>query len=216
MEYILHQLSEFVILTIEKTGYFGIFTLMALESANIPIPSEVIMPFSGFLASQGKLNLMTVVFWGAMGNLIGSIISYYAGFFGGRVLLEKYGKFILISKHDLDLSEKLFSRYGDFVIFGSRVLPVIRTFISFPAGIAKMNIFKFSVYTFAVSFVWSFILAYVGVIMEENWDGLEVYFRKFDWAIVSVLAAGFVWWAWRHFKILKSENAGSNNDKQNI
>ena len=200
MEFILEQLSSFIISFIEKTGYFGISTLMALESANIPVPSEIIMPFSGYLVFQGEFGLLWVVFWGAFGNLVGSIVSYYLGYFGGRRALEKYGKFLFISRHDLDLADKWFQKYGAIIIFASRVLPIVRTFISFPAGIARMNILKFSVYTFAGAFIWSYFLTYAGVIMGENWTRLEAYFRKFDWAIVVLLVLGVIWWIRRHVK----------------
>jgi len=200
MEFVLEYLSSTVILIIERTSYVGIFVLMALESANIPIPSEIIMPFSGYLVFQEKFNFIWVVFWGALGNLIGSIVSYYLGFFGGRRFLEKYGRFLFVSEHDLNLADSWFKRYGTITIFASRVLPVVRTFISFPAGIAKMNIWKFSIYTFAGSFIWSYFLTYVGVIMGENWTQLEVYFRKFDWAIILIIIIGIGWWVMRHLR----------------
>lgn len=200
MEFILGWLSSTIINIIETSGYIGIFIIMALESANIPVPSEIIMPFSGYLVFVGKFNLWWVVFWGAFGNLAGSILSYYLGFWGGRPLLEKYGKFLLITKHDLDLADKWFQKYGTLTIFASRVLPVVRTFISFPAGTAKMNIAKFSLYTFGGSFLWSYFLAYVGVIMGENWTNLEGYFKKFDWLIIILVVTGGIWWVWRHVK----------------
>lgn len=200
MEFILEQLSSFIISFIEKTGYFGIATLMALESANIPVPSEIIMPFSGYLVFNAKLNLLWVVFWGAFGNLAGSLVSYYLGYFGGRRFLAKYGKFLFIRGSDIDLADRWFQRYGTIIIFASRVLPIVRTFISFPAGIARMNIFKFSAYTFAGSLIWAYVLTYAGVVMGENWIYLEAYFRKFDWAIVALLVLGVIWWVLRHVK----------------
>jgi len=205
MDFILGELSSHVINFIDKSGYFGIAVLMALESANIPIPSEIIMPFSGYLVFQGKFNLLWVVFWGAFGNLAGSIISYYLGFFGGRVFFEKYGKFLFITKHDFDLAEKWFQKYGAIIVFASRVLPVVRTFISFPAGVAKMNIWKFSIYTFGGSFIWSYFLAYAGVITGENWNVLGGYFRKFDWALVLLCVLFIIWWIRRHVKIMTHE-----------
>jgi len=204
VEFFLGWLSGIIIQIIDSTGYAGIFVLMALESANIPVPSEIIMPFSGYLVFQGKFNLLWVALWGAFGNLAGSVISYYLGFFGGRVFLEKYGKFLFITKHDLDLADKWFQKYGTITIFASRVLPVVRTFISFPAGIARMNIWKFSVYTFGGSFIWSYFLAYVGVITGENWTILEGYFRKFDWAIVLLGILFIIWWIGRHLSKVKS------------
>lgn len=176
-------ISSFVIDSISGFGYSAIFILMALESALIPIPSEIIMPFSGFLVFEEKFLFWQVILWGTFGNLIGSIAAYFVGLYGGRPLIEKYGKFILISRHDLDLADSWFKKYGSISIFFSRLLPAVRTFISLPAGVARMNFWKFCLYTFLGSLPWAFILTYAGIIMGENWKGLEVYFRKFDWAI---------------------------------
>lgn len=200
MESILAWLSSVVIQIIESTGYAGIFILMALESANIPVPSEVIMPFSGYLVFMGKFNLFWIVFWGAFGNLAGSLVSYYLGFYGGRRFIEKYGKFLFVTMHDLDLADRWFKKYGTLTIFATRVLPIVRTFISFPAGIARMNIWKFSIYTFAGAFIWSYFLAYTGVIMGENWTSLKIYFRKFDWIIILGVIILGGWWIYRHVK----------------
>ncbi|MBI2577416.1 MAG: DedA family protein [Candidatus Wildermuthbacteria bacterium] len=205
LEQLLSILSSFVISTIEATSYWGIGFLMALESANIPIPSEVVMPFSGFLVWEEKLTFGLVVLAGALGNLVGSIASYYLGKWGGRPFLERYGRYFFVSRHDLDLADKLFSKYGTITIFASRMLPIVRTFISFPAGMAKMNIWKFSAYTFAGSLLWSIVLTYVGVITGENWHSLEKYFRKFDWLIAAVLIVLGAWWIWRHIRVMKRE-----------
>lgn len=207
MDQLFEFLASFVIKIIESAGYAGIAFLMALESANIPIPSEIIMPFSGFLVFEGKFSLFWVVCWGAMGNLAGSLVSYYLGFFGGRPLLEKYGKFLLVSKHDLKLADQWFQKYGAVTVFGARMFPVVRTFISLPAGIAKMNIVKFSVYTFAGSWMWSFALTYGGILMGENWNLAEKYLRTFNWFIFGVIIGLGIWWIWRHFKDGKAENS---------
>ena len=196
---ILSWLSSIIISVISATGYLGIFGLMALESACIPIPSEVIMPFSGFLVWQGRFELLPVVLWGALGNLTGSIIAYWIGAWGGRRLIEKYGKYILISGHDLELADSWFAKYGQSTVFFSRLLPVVRTFISLPAGIARMDFKKFCVYTLLGSLFWSFFLAYAGLIAGENWDRLKVYFHKFDLAIGVIIIVGIVWWVRRHF-----------------
>lgn len=200
MEYILELLGTLVIKTIETTGYAGIVFLMALESANIPIPSEIIMPFSGYLVWEEKLDFYSVVFWGAVGNLMGSLVSYYLGFFGGRPFFTTYGKFLLISHHDLELADKWFQKYGNFIIFASRIVPVVRTFISFPAGVAKMNVWLFFLYTFLGSLLWSVVLTYAGLIAGENWNLLQVYFRRFDWLIIGIGVLLVIWWVWRHFK----------------
>ena len=205
IEIIFEFLANTVIFVIETTGYVGIALLMALESANIPIPSEVIMPFAGFLVWEEKLNWWLVIFAGAFGNLLGSLVSYYLGKWGGRPFLERYGRYFFITKHDLDLGDRLFAKYGPITIFASRVLPIVRTFISFPAGMARMNIWKFSLYTFMGSFMWSMMLAYAGLITGENWDGLKEYFRTFDWLIAGIIVALGIWWIWRHIKLLKRE-----------
>lgn len=204
MEFILEFLASFVIKVIEQTGYTGITALMALESANIPIPSEIIMPFSGYLVFEEKFNFYLVILSGTVGNLIGSLVSYYLGFFGGRSFLAKYGKFFFVTHHDLELADRLFQKYGSFIIFASRILPIVRTFISFPAGIAKMNIIVFTVNTFFGSLIWSIILTYTGVIAGENWKILELYFRKFDWLIAGILLVLGIWWIWRHMRDMQS------------
>lgn len=172
---------------------------MVLESACIPVPSEIIMSFAGFLVWQGKFLLWKVVFWGAVGNLVGSIIAYAIGYYGGRPLIEKYGKYILIFRHDLDQSEKWFIKYGQSAVFFSRLLPAVRTFISLPAGIARMNLKKFCFYTFLGSLIWSYFLAYAGMILGENWNSLRVYFEKFDFIIIAAVIIGIIWWVRRHF-----------------
>ncbi|MBI2098324.1 MAG: DedA family protein [Candidatus Wildermuthbacteria bacterium] len=205
IETIFEFLANTVIFVIEATGYVGIALLMALESANVPIPSEVIMPFAGFLVWEEKLNWWFVIFAGAFGNLVGSLASYYLGKWGGRPFLERYGRYFFITKHDLDLGDRLFAKYGPITIFASRVLPIVRTFISFPAGMARMNIWKFSLYTFTGSFMWSMMLTYAGLITGENWDGLKEYFRTFDWLIAGIIVVLGTWWIWRHIKLLKRE-----------
>ncbi len=197
---IIAWLASLIINTISDTGYLGVFILMLLESACIPVPSEIIMPFSGFLVWQGKFNLWTVVFWGAFGSLIGSIIAYYIGFYGGRPLIEKYGKYVLISRRDLDRAHNWIEKHGQGAIFFSRLLPAVRTFISLPAGIVKMDFGKFCVYTFFGSLIWSYFLTYAGVIMGENWNGIRVYFEKFDIVIVIAAIFGIIWWVVKHFK----------------
>ena len=186
-------ISSLVINVISNLGYGGSFILMILESALIPLPSAIIMPFSGFLVWEEKFSFPNVIWWGTFGNLIGSIIAYWLGYYGGRPLIEKYGKFVLISRHELDFADRWFQKYGGISILFSRMLPAVRTFISLPAGIARMPFGKFCLYTFLGSLPWSFVLTYAGVIMGENWKGLEVYFRKFDWAIgiLGILILGW-------------------------
>ncbi len=197
---ILEILATFVIDIISETGYTGIVLLMAIESACIPLPSEIIMPFSGYLVFKGRFGLIGVGLAGAFGCLVGSIPAYYLGQYGGRPLIEKYGKYVLIDHHDLDIADRWFSKYGDWVIFFGRLLPVIRTFISFPAGVARMNMPRFIVYTVVGSFPWCLGLAYIGMKLGENWNTLGGYFHDFDIAIGVLIALGVAYYVWRHLK----------------
>jgi len=197
---IIDALANFVTTVVSHLGYAGVFLLMALESACIPIPSEFIMPFSGFLVATGEMNFWLVVLVGSLGNLAGSWLAWLVGYRGGRPLVEKYGKYILLSHHDLDLADKFFNRYGQSTAFFTRLMPVIRTFISLPAGIAKMDFKKFSLYTFIGVVPFTAILTWAGVKLKENWSGLQPYFHKFDLAIAVVLVIFIIWYVLRHFR----------------
>jgi len=199
-EAVISVLTSFIINTISSLGYFGVGLMMAIESACVPLPSEIIMPFAGFLAAQGKFSLFGVTLAGALGCVAGSALAYLVGIWGGRVFIEKYGKYILISRHDLGIADNFFNKYGSGAIFFSRLLPVVRTFISFPAGIARMNFSKFVVYSFLGSLPWCYVLAYIGKKLGDNWDTLGVYFHKFDFIIVAVILLGAVWYVRRHLK----------------
>ena len=198
--WIIEVLASFIISIISSGGYPGVIFLMAIESACIPLPSEIIMPFSGYLVFRGEFGLFWVGLAGAFGCVVGSVPAYYLGLYGGRPLIEKYGKYVLVSHHDLDLADRWFGRYGDWAIFFSRLLPVVRTFISFPAGVARMNLTRFTVYTFVGSFPWCLGLAYVGMKLGENWDTLGAYFHKFDAVIGILIATGAFYYIWRHLK----------------
>jgi len=197
------KIADFIIGTISASGYSGIAILMAVESACIPLPSEIIMPFAGFLTLSGKLYFLWVVLAGAAGNLVGSIIAYFIGVFGGRPFIEKYGKHVLLGKDELDRSEKFFNRYGGISVFFARILPIMRTFISLPAGISRMPFLKFCAYTFIGSFFWSGLLAYIGVFLGENWKGIEVYFRKLDWLVAGLLIIVIFYFVYKKFQIKK-------------
>ncbi|OIO46123.1 MAG: hypothetical protein AUJ31_02495 [Parcubacteria group bacterium CG1_02_39_15] len=201
---LLSLVSSFIVNIISTLGYPGITVLMALESTCIPIPSEIIMPFSGYLVFLEKLSFFSVVLWGTIGNLIGSIIAYLAGFYGGRPLIKKYGRYIFISEGELAHAQDWFEKYGSVSVLFSRMLPVVRTFISLPAGIAKMPFWKFATYTFFGSLPWSFFLTYVGVIAGENWQSIDSLVRKFDWAIVIIIISLFSWWLLKKLKNKKS------------
>ncbi|HET8668906.1 MAG TPA: DedA family protein [Terriglobales bacterium] len=209
---IIGVLSAFVISVISSSGYMGILALMAIESACIPLPSEVIMPFSGYNVYAGAVdpilhlpfNLLLVATFGALGCNLGSLIAYEIGYYGGRPLVEKYGSYILLSKRELDWADHFFTRFGDVTVFVSRLLPVVRTFIAMPAGIARMPRLRFHVYTFIGSWPWCLGLAWIGLKLGEKWDSdprLKMWFHRFDAIIggVIVLAAiWFVWSRWQH------------------
>ena len=205
---IIELVSAFIVATISMLGYGGIVLLMAIESACIPLPSEVIMPFSGYLVYTGQFNIWLVTVAGAFGCVVGSLVAYWVGMRGGRPLIEKYGRYILISRHDLDLADRWFARYGEVIVFVSRLLPAVRTFIAFPAGVARMNLKKFVIYTFAGSLPWCFGLAYAGQKLGEQWDKnplLKTWFHRFDFVIGIVIAIAVVLWVWRHLRHLKAD-----------
>ncbi|MDD3646891.1 MAG: DedA family protein [Candidatus Dojkabacteria bacterium] len=185
---ILETVGHWVISLISATGYFGVFIAMAIESCLIPLPSEVTMPFAGALAASGELNLILVSLAGAFGNLVGSWGAYYIGvkFPESAIIkfLEKWGKFLLISPHEYEKAKSWLSKYGSLVSFFSRLLPGIRTVISLPCGVARINFTKFSILTFLGSLLWSFILAFIGFKLGENWESIKQYFHKLDLFII--------------------------------
>lgn len=203
----LELLAHYIISFIESTTYLGIFILMALESALIPIPSEVTMPFSGFLAQQGELNLWLVVAVGTVANLVGSLVGYYIGKVLEETvllnLIRKYGKFVLISEKEYATSKRWFEKYGDKIVLISRLLPGIRTIISLPAGMFEMDLKKFIIYTTLGCLIWSALLTYVGYVMGENWQSLEVYYRKFEFVIIGLLVLAVVWYINHKLHIVK-------------
>ena len=197
-------LSIYITDFISSIGYAGIFLLMTLESACMPVPSEIVMPFSGFAAQRGDLNFVVVGLVGSLGCLAGSVLSYGIGVYGGRPILEKYGKYVLIKKHEMELADRWFARYGNKAVFIARLLPIIRTFISLPAGIARMNFAKFAVYSFVGSLPWCFALAYVGVMLGNNWSLLEQYWIYVDIAMVLACVAVVAYMGYKIF--VKKDN----------
>src|SRR2546421_11389811 len=198
---IIEILSAFIVATISTLGYAGIVLLMAIESACVPLPSEIIMPFSGYLVYTGRFNLWAVATAGAFGCVVGSLVAYWVGLYGGRPFIEKCGRYVLFSIHDLDIADRWFARRGELIVFASRLLPAIRTFIAFPAGVAKMNLRRFIVYTFLGSFPWCLGLAYVGQRLGEQWDKndtLKTLFHRFDFVIGIIGVLAVAWWIWRH------------------
>lgn len=195
---IITKVSLFILFSISSFGYAGIIVMMAIESASIPLPSEIIMPFAGYLAGRGDFNLVLVALSGAFGCLVGSMAAYMVGKYGGRPWIERYGRYLLISRRDLERADGWFSRYGELIIFFSRLLPVVRTFISLPAGVARMNVLRFAVYTFLGSIPWCFGLAYIGAVLGENWHMLEGYFHKFDLLIGLGILGTIIYIVWHH------------------
>ena len=197
---IIDILARVVVQTIDVLGYPGVFFLMLIESCGIPMPSEIIMPFSGFLVAAGKMNFWAVSFVCAFANMAGPLTTYWLGLQYGRALIEKYGKYVLISKRDLDLADRWFMRFGNWTVFFGRLLPVVRTYISFPAGVAKMEMKRFSLYTFAGALLWSILFTWLGVKMGDNWGQIREKLHNFDLAIVVLIVIGITWYVWRHIK----------------
>ena len=197
---ILSLLSSFIVSVISWMGYPGIVLLMAIESACIPLPSEIILPFAGYLAYTGRFNLWGVAIAGAVGCNVGSIVAYYVGARGGRPFLLRYVKYGLISRREMEWADRWFEQYGQWTIFLSRLLPVIRTFISLPAGIARMDFWKFNLYTFLGSLPWCYALAYAGYELGIHWQSLQIYFHRFDYVIGALILAGLLAYLWLHWK----------------
>ena len=200
LEKIIAILAAWIMGVISTMGYGGVVLLMAIESACIPLPSEIIMPFAGFLVFKGEMLLWAVALAGALGCVLGSIPAYYLGMLGGRPLVEKYGKWVLISPKDLNWADQAFAKHGDIIIFIGRLLPAVRTFIAFPAGVARMPMGKFISYTFVGSLIWCYLLAFAGFKMGENWESLKVYFHQFHHVIAIAGVIFVVWYVRRHFK----------------
>jgi membrane protein DedA with SNARE-associated domain len=200
---ILVTLHTFVVTVISTLGYPGVMLLMAIESACIPLPSELIMPYAGFLVHAGRFNLWLAALAGAIGCNLGSVVAYEIGYYGGRPLVQKFGRIIWLSQHELDMADRLFQKHGGITILISRMLPVIRTFIALPAGVARMPRARFHLYTFIGSFPWCLGLGYVGLLLGEQWDKdprLKMWFHRFDAVILVLLVVGTVAFFWTRWK----------------
>jgi membrane protein DedA with SNARE-associated domain len=200
-----HQIVLFLENLFQTIGWAGVVVIMALESANIPIPSEVTMPLSGWLLveARGGTRLASILlggWWGGLGCTIGSLISYALGLYGGRPLLEKYGKYILVGQRDLERADKWFARWGDWATFISRLLPIVRTFISFPSGVVRINIWRFTLFTFVGSFIWCAALAWGGYEFGARWEELRAIMRPFDIPIAIIILAGMIYYVYRHIR----------------
>ena len=193
LEAILQPLIDWVTATIGDYGLFAVFGLMLLESMGILIPSEAISPFAGYLVSRGQMGFFGAVTAGVLGNLVGSWVAYFIGLWGGRELWFHYGRYVGVRAHHLSVAEKWFDKYGEFTVFISRCLPVVRTFISFPAGTARMNFVKFTFYTFIGCVPWVFALTYFGYYLGENWDEVGSFLHYLDYAVALAVLAGAVY-----------------------
>jgi membrane protein DedA with SNARE-associated domain len=200
-ERIIALLVQFVTHVIDIGGYGGIVVLLGINSACIPLPSEIIMPFSGYLVYLGRFNLLLVATAGMVGCNLGSAFSYWLGAKGGRPMVERYGKWVLMSRHDLDRMTLFFEKYGSITVLLARMLPVVQTFIAFPAGIAKMPRLRFHIYTSVGSFCWYFCLAFAGMKLGEKWHTdprFQEAFHRFHMVVEVAILAAIVWFVWSH------------------
>jgi len=218
VEPVLALFTDFVTNEIVRYGYVAIFVLMILESACVPIPSEVTMLFGGALASTAfvgegqQLSLFWVAMVGTTGNVVGSWLAYGAGAVGGRSLVDRFGRYLLIRPHEVDRAHVWFEHHGDAAVFVSRLLPVVRTFISVPAGVARMNFAKFTLYTVLGCLPWTFALAWVGYLLGESWTTAERLLRPLAWAIALVILAGGAWWVARRWRQVREEYAALDRE----
>lgn len=201
--------SVLIVATISAMGYGGIVLLMAIESACVPLPSEVTMPFSGYLVSTGRFDLNLAAMAGAIGCLLGSYVAYYVGASGGRRLLLSHGRYILIAPHEIELADRFFDRWGPHAVFISRLLPVVRTYIALPAGIARMRLLPFTIYTLLGSYIWCFALAWAGMKLGQHWERLGPYFHRFDGAIAALLVVAFAAVLYNRLKGIAAARDGS-------
>ena len=200
----LHQLIDPILTMIKDAvaqgGYLAVIIMMAIESANIPLPSEAIMPTAGLLVHEGKMNIHLAALAGAVGCVLGSIPSYFLGMYGGRPFLAKYGRYFLLREKDMETADKWVDKYGDITFFICRMLPVVRTFISFPAGVLKAHFGMFTLFTFVGSLAWCYFLTWVGIYFGENMEAFRSIWHKFDLAIVVICVAGFGCYLYNHLK----------------
>ena len=198
MEAILTTIGQFVVHIISTFGYVGVFFAMAIESACIPLPSEIILPFTGYMVYAGKFGFWQATIAATLGNLFGGLVAYYIGVWGGRPFLKRYGRYIFINERELAWTERLFDRHGEVTVFVGRMLPIVRTFISLPAGIARMNPLKMATYTVTGAFVWCTFLIFIGQKLGENWDSLKPYFHRADFVVGGAIVFVLIYALWKH------------------
>ncbi|MDO8537575.1 MAG: DedA family protein [archaeon] len=197
---LIQLLLDSVLSIIGSFGYLGIFLLMLLESTVFPIPSELVLPFAGYLSAAGELNFFAVIIVATAGSLVGSLISYYIGKYLGKELILRYGKFVFLDKHSLELSHSWFEKFGAKIVFICRFIPAVRHVISIPAGIAEMQKRKFITYTVAGAFLWNSFLAYTGIILKENWQTLLQYSQILDILVIVGIIFGIIFYFWLHLR----------------
>jgi membrane protein DedA with SNARE-associated domain len=211
LEAIEHELVLFLQNLIQSIGWAGIVLAMAIESACVPLPSEVTMPLAGWMLVQARglsvWHTMWGGWWGAIGCTLGSVVTYWIGAKGGRPLLERYGKYVLIRTHEIETADRWFAKYGEHTAFFSRLLPVVRTFISLPAGMARMNFAKFTVWTFAGSLIWCSVLAWAGYVFGEHWERVREVMRPFDVPILIVFGALAAVFVYRRLRSRRQQSA---------
>ena len=202
---IISVVVNFIVNTISNTGYLGVAVLMAVESAAIPLPSEIIMPFAGFLVYMGRFTLFGAALAGAVGSVVGSWLIYFIALKGGRPLVKRYGHYVLISERDLDRADWFFKKFGSWATFFGRMLPIVRTYISVPAGVARMPFWPFTMAAFIGSFVWSYLLVYLGFKLGQHWETLHDRLRGFDIFIAFAILLAIGWYVWRHISYRRSQ-----------
>ncbi len=211
---LLSALSSFIIAVLTAMGYFGLFFLMALENVFIILPSEVILAYAGYLVWTGEFNLWLVATLAALGCNVGSSFVYYVSAKGARPILLRYGKYVLVSRRDIERADEWFERYGQWAVFFCRMAPMVRSLIAIPAGVARMNFWKFNLYTFLGSWPFCLALTYGGYVLGEHWPTLEVYLHEFDTVIGVVLLAGLAAYVWRHWKQRAAEAEGEVGSRE--
>lgn len=200
----LEIIIEFVLSVLSSLGYMGVFVLMILESMIFPIPSEAVMPFAGFLVARGEMNFFAALLFSAAGTLVGSLLSYWIGIYGGRPFLLRYGKYFLLHETDLVWTESFFQKYGEKTVFIARFIPVVRHVVSIPCGMARMNLLKFSAYTFFGGLLWNAFLLYLGFVLGERWSVIGHYTRVLDVLMILVILVGIAFFVWHHRKRKRS------------
>ncbi|MBI2660262.1 DedA family protein [Candidatus Woesearchaeota archaeon] len=202
---IVEKIAEYIVLGMSVGGYFGLFMLMALESMVAPVPSEIVMPFAGYLVLQGRFSFWAAALASGLGSVFGSLLSYYMGSYLGRPFILKFGKYLLLEEEHLEWTEKWFKKQGSKTIFISRFVPVVRHLISIPAGIARMPLQKFAIYTFAGATLWNLALLYTGFKLGEHWDKIHEYSRELDMIFVIAVVLFLIYFVWKHHKKRKNE-----------